>query len=134
MAGSSTAEQTARRSVEAFNSGDLQTLAELYQPDCEWRFMDEWSGSPVYRGHEGLAAIREEWWSAWEEAHVDLEEIVELSGGRLFLIARVAARGRESGVPVELALAQIVTLHDGLIARVDNYLDTERARHEAGLT
>ena len=48
-------------------------------------------------------------------------------------MSRQHGRGASSGAVAELELAQISTLRDGQIVRVDNYLDRKKALEKAGL-
>ena len=49
-------------------------------------------------------------------------------------MSRQHGRGASSGAVAELELAQIATVRDGQIVRVDNYLDRQKALEAAGLS
>lgn len=52
----------------------------------------------------------------------------------MVVISRQHGRGATSGAGADLVLAQIGTVRDGQIVRVENYLDREKALGAAGLS
>jgi ketosteroid isomerase-like protein len=126
----------ARESYDAFNRQDLDALLVLYDPECEWH-MSKYSGWPeksVYRGHAGMTEFFETWHEPWGDFHLEIEEQIDMTGDRSFLIAHGRGHGHASGAEVELPpLAQIVAVRSGRILRVDNYSDVAEARRDAGL-
>jgi ketosteroid isomerase-like protein len=48
-------------------------------------------------------------------------------------MSRQHGRGASSGAVAELELAQIATVRDGRVVRIDNYLDRKKALRAAGL-
>ena len=49
------------------------------------------------------------------------------------MVFRIHARGKASGVPVEMRLAHLVTIRDGKAVRMRAYLDPEEAKRVARL-
>jgi ketosteroid isomerase-like protein len=49
-------------------------------------------------------------------------------------MTRVAGRGRESGVSVDQRFAQVWTLQDGAVTRIESYLNPAEALEAAGLS
>jgi ketosteroid isomerase-like protein len=89
----------------------------------------------AYRGHEEVKRFFEDdWFNAFpfEEWEVELEEVIG-AGERVIAMSRQHGRGASSGAVAELELAQVNTVRDGQIIRVDNYLDREKALEAAGL-
>jgi ketosteroid isomerase-like protein len=117
-----------RSSYAAFNRRDLDTLLELYHPECSWDLsrVTGWPDRGVYRGHEGLRAMFEDWFEAWEEFAAEVSE-VQRAGRRYFIRASFRVRGRESGVPMEFEWAQIGEAREGRISTVVNYSDIDEA-------
>src|SRR3979490_3269748 len=88
-----------RRSFEAAGRHDLDTAIGFYAPDAVWDLSDLGIGT-----FEGLAAIRrfvEEWWGTWSEHTLEVQEVVHVGHGVVFLAAREEGRPRGSDGHVE---------------------------------
>jgi ketosteroid isomerase-like protein len=95
-------------------SGGVMPL-ELVDPEIEVEIV----GGPVggtYRGHSGLNQMLESWWSAFAEPRIDVEEIVD-SGDGVLAKVHYFARGRASGVEVDLRGWQVWRLRRGKVVR-----------------
>jgi ketosteroid isomerase-like protein len=128
-----------RRAYDAFNRGGTEACISegLWSPEVVWDVTP--SGIPglgTYRGREEVKRFFEEdWFSAFpfDEWEVEVEEVID-AGDRIVSMSRQHGRGAGSGVVAELELAQVSTLRDGQIVRIDNYLDRAKALHAAGLS
>jgi ketosteroid isomerase-like protein len=81
----------------------------------------------VYRGREAVKAYWESLHvDVWRELTMEFEEIVE-QGDRVVALVRCHGVGRGSGVPVEMPVAWLATVRDGLVASARLTLDRERA-------
>ena len=67
---------------------------------------------------------------AWK---VEVDDLVDGTDGRVVVIARVLARGKGSGVPVNQRLFSVLTIRSGRVARIDDRTDREQALQAAGL-
>jgi ketosteroid isomerase-like protein len=56
------------------------------------------------------------------------------AGDQIVSMSRQHGRGASSGVVAELEVAQVATLRDGQIVRIENYLDRTKALKAAGLS
>ena len=89
-------------------------------------------GESRFRGREEVgrfAAMQRDTWSEWR---FEVERLLD-AGDKVVVLARVIARGRGSGVPVELSGAQVVTLRDGRMTSVRTYWDRSEALKAVGL-
>jgi ketosteroid isomerase-like protein len=121
----------ARRSVDAFNAGDVDALVELTHPDCVLRGLRYEVDGTQY---EGLSGVREFWADTadvWEEMRMSDPEI-EDADGRFLVTCALVLRGRGSGAVIEHDLAWLVELRDGLLYRGRTTLDVAGARREFG--
>ena len=125
-----------RKVVEAFNSGDPDAVAEFAHPEAQ---LEENTSVPgldrVYVGPEGFrqwyqAAVIE----AWEDFRVDVEELRALDHEQVLVHARLRARGRQSGVEVDMPTFQIFGIKDGMVARRRLYFTEADALEAAGLS
>ena len=88
----------------------------------------------VYRGHEGFR----QWYQtvvveAWEDFRVDVEELRALDHEQVLVHARLRARGRQSGVEVDMPTFQIIGVKDGMVARRRLYFTEAEALEAVGL-
>jgi ketosteroid isomerase-like protein len=127
-----------RRAIEAFNRHGVESLVSgsFYSPEIV--FDPSSAGIPgtgVYHGLDEIGAFFEEdWFGAFpfEEWELDVEELID-HGDQVIAMTRQRGRGASSGVAAELELANIFTLRDGEILRLDLYRDREKALEAAGL-
>jgi ketosteroid isomerase-like protein len=111
-----------RRFFEAANRRDLDAAQSLYAPDAVWE------AASLGTTFEGVAAIRgffEDWLSAYEEYQMEPEEIVDLGGGVVFVVARLT--GRPVGSPGSELMRRrplAFTWVEGLVTRGTAYSDS----------
>jgi ketosteroid isomerase-like protein len=122
-------------SYEAFLSGDLDRWVALYHPECEWDVSryDGWDGTATYRGRDGLRRFHAEWTAAFEDLHVEPEQLIELEGERVLVVARRRARRLPDGEVFEQRFAQIGELDGPWISDVRLYSDAHAAMRDAGV-
>jgi ketosteroid isomerase-like protein len=105
---------------------------------------DDWHTDGVYVNssedpdpgtHRGLDAVAKQiqtWVETYPDLRVDPIEIL-VNGDRVLVWARWSGHGAGSGVPIEMEMAQVVTLDDGKIRRVVEYTDRAKALDAVGL-
>ncbi len=123
-----------RRAWDRWLAGDLDGIFELYSDDIYWdmtHFRD-WP-EPVYRGKDGVRRFLDEWLEVLEDYEAGVDEMMAAPDGRIVILAWQRGRGHTSGLKVEWQWAQINSIEDGLIVRIDNYDDRAAALREAGL-
>ena len=121
--------EVARRYIWAFVN-DLDTFRELTHPEIEWAPVEE-NHTPSH-GIEGAVRIRNGWLEAWDMYRLEVEEI--LDAGDDVLVSGVAvARGKGSGVKVELRLYFHAKVSDGKVVYVYEYQDRAEALKAVGL-
>jgi ketosteroid isomerase-like protein len=87
----------------------------------------------AYRGHEGVREwIEREIWATYETFEVHPDEIRDV-GGRLLAYGHWIARGKESGVELDIRASWVVDVRDGKIVRWQTYTDREEALKDVGL-
>ena len=90
-------------------------------------------GAGVYRGLDEVRDYFATSFSVWEHWEIEPTKILE-AGDRVLLFAIFRGRGAASGVEVEMALTQLLTLRDEKVVRIENYTDREKALEAAGLS
>ena len=116
-----------RRSIDAWNRGDLDTWLAALEGVAAPQFevhpvvapLGD-GGDAVYTGTEGL---REFWSDLREVADIRMEstDIRDL-GDALVVLNRVSATGRNSGVNLGSELAAVLTLEGGRLIRCEHFL------------
>jgi ketosteroid isomerase-like protein len=90
---------------------------------------------PDHGKQVGIAAV-EAHFASWVEAYPDLRVTpveVRANGQCVFAWVRFSGHGATSGMPMDMELAHLLVLEDGLIRRLEEYTDRAEALAEAGL-
>jgi ketosteroid isomerase-like protein len=130
--------ELSRRAFAAFNRGGVDACVSegIWSPEIIWDATP--SGIPGLGTYRGQAEVRrfmeKDWFAAFpfDEWEVVVEDMID-AGDQLVIICRQHGRGASSGAVAELELAQVSTMRDGQIVRIDNYLDRAKALEAAGL-
>ena len=85
-----------------------------------------------YHGIDDLAAAWRDFLSAWDDLHVEAERIVRGEADAYALLFRLRARGKGSGVDIDAAVANVVRLRNGRVARTEMFWDRDAALAAAG--
>ena len=117
-----------KRGYEAFNSGDAQTLSELFADDVRWEGPNT-EGVPMSGTHEGkdavlqaLGAIGE----SFETFGVSPDEMVE-QGDTIVVLSHIEARST-SGNELKLPGVEIWRMSGGKAQRVQTLIDTAEVK------
>jgi ketosteroid isomerase-like protein len=115
--------------VRRANAGDLDAAMDLYAPDAVWDLSE--GGMGVIEGRDEIRAFFEEWLGAYDEYEQEVEEIQDLGNGVAFAV--YLQRGRPAGSSgwVEFRDARVWLWADGLVERVNAFLDIDEARAAA---
>jgi ketosteroid isomerase-like protein len=120
------------RLLDAWHRRDYAEAQSGFSPDVEIELSLEAPMDGTYSGYEGLREVMK-FWGAFGEFGSDIEEI-RSSGDRVFVEAHHHARGKTSGVNVEMTNWQVFTMRDGAIVRYAIYARREQALEAAGLS
>jgi ketosteroid isomerase-like protein len=126
-------------------SDDLSLLEGLLG---EWSKGEFWNAEPYaedvvfvvsgpdgaeYHGIEGLTAAWRDFLSAWDDFRIETERVVRGKGDVYALLMRLQARGKGSGIDTDAQVANVVSMRDGRIARLEMFWDREAALRAAGV-
>ena len=123
-----------RRSIQAFNARDVDTMLQHWADDVTMRLIGGFADvmGAEFKGHEGVRHWVDEWvGNLGVEAEI---QAIHDAGDRVVVIAVAAGAGEASGAPVELRAGQVYTFRDGLISAVDNYYEASAALDAVGLS
>ncbi len=123
-----------RQGWAAWLRGDLPGLFRNFDPEAVWDMshFHDWPES-AYHGIEGVERFLTEWVEVWPDLELEVEDVIAAPDGRVVTLLRQRGSGRDSGIPMEMSMAQIATLRDGKVTRLDNYEDRGEALRAAGL-
>ena len=122
-----------RALADAFSRLDFDAAIQGCAEDIELRPAVEGIGvDAFYQGRDGLMVFWEQISEAWEAVTVELRETIEAPGQRVVAIERWHVRGRDS-LELDFELVDVYTFRDGLIGRIDGFLDRAEALEAVGL-
>ena len=125
-----------RRVIESHERRDFAAVFAAYDPEIEWsigRLQRAPGFEPNYHGHEGVRAFWRVWFGAWETVSFEYEEFID-AGDSVVAILSQRVRGRTSGVELDWSsYAQVWTVKDGKIARVEFFNTRGEALEAVGL-
>jgi ketosteroid isomerase-like protein len=122
----------------AYNRRDLDAITAGFHPEIEYypyrQFVEAGLAEPVYHGPEGYRRYVEATYDVWGPEGVKLEptEVID-AGDRLVLLADMPMRAQGSGVTLTEKYGSVWWLRDGLVGRVDDFLDQAEALRAGGV-
>ena len=123
-----------RNGYAAFNAGDLESFVEHMSKDVELHpVLGDVIGGDVFRGHEGAVRWREVITSTLDGFHVGVEEIIPAGEGVYVAFVHFTGTGTTSGVEVTLDAANVFTMRDGVVLRMDSFQDRDDALRTFGI-
>jgi ketosteroid isomerase-like protein len=122
-----------KRVYSAHRGGEMDAIFSLYDADIEWETLPQAPGDRIYHGHDGIRTFFRAWLGAWSEWDLDVEEVTPVGDARVLTVFRQHGRLRRTGVEVENRTAQIWTIRDGKVIRVQDFPSREEALAAAGL-
>ena len=121
-----------KRGYEAFNQGDMDTVAELYEDDVRWEGPNT-EGLPMSGVNEGkdsvlqaLGRIGED----FEKFEVSPDELVE-QGDTIVVLSHLDGRTK-SGNDVKLPGVEVWRMSGGKAQRVQSLVDTAEIKQALG--
>jgi uncharacterized protein len=122
-----------RKAWAAASRGDITGQLEYLAPDIEIVPFGASIEGMVYRGHEGVRA----WWEReivtnWKVFETRPEEFRRV-GDRILVFGHWVARGRTSGVDLDVPATWVVDVRDGKIVRWQTYTDRAEALEALGV-
>jgi ketosteroid isomerase-like protein len=126
--------EAVRRSLNAWNRGEVDAWMEPCHPEIEWfsAIAGRVEGTEtVYRGPAEMRRFWDEWHSVWD-LRIDLSEIRDL-GDTVLALGRMRTRGAASGVNLESPVGYVFEFDGGLVRTMRAYLDRDEALEAVGL-
>jgi len=126
--------QLHRRSVEAFNTRDVEAFIAFCDPQVELRSTVTVPGGAIYHGLDGVRRWHKDLEDAWgTELRVEPEAYFDL-GEHTVTFHVLHGRGRQSGANVAMPAAHLCKWRDGLIVYFKGYAQRDEALRELGVS
>ena len=123
----------AKRIYDARNRGDVDAVLAECAPDVTWRPHLATLGTRPIRGHDEVRAYMVSLREDWQSFRHQPEEFFD-AGDKVVAFLQTYARGRGSGVDVEVAVAHVLSFEDEKCLGYVSYHDREEALRVAGLS
>jgi ketosteroid isomerase-like protein len=91
-----------------------------------------WPDQQVYLGAEGGTQFNAEWADAWDDWEIEVEEYID-AGERVVVILNQRGRAKATGIPVDMRFAQLWTLRDAQVVRMQMFASVKEALEAVGL-
>jgi ketosteroid isomerase-like protein len=105
---------------------------DLLHPDVRWHTRADLPDTATHRGHDGAATLMAEWFGAFDDLRVDVEELIDV-GDRVVAVLRLHGRARGSAREVEMSETHVLTMRDGKVTEIHEYPTKAEALRVAGL-
>jgi ketosteroid isomerase-like protein len=123
-----------RRSVEAFNTRDVETFIALCDPQIELHSTVTVPGGAVYHGHDGVRRWHRDLEDGWgDELRIEPEAFFDV-GEHTITFHVLHGRGRHSGADVAMPAAHVYRWRDGLCVYFKGYAHREDALRDLGVS
>jgi ketosteroid isomerase-like protein len=116
----------ARRCLEALNSGDLEGLHALVADDIVADVPSGFANADAYRGRDAFRRMLEQWLEPWRDFRAEPLEVIE-EGDAIVASVHQSGTGRESGIEVDMDLAYLIRVRDGLLVQWRLCADVDEA-------
>jgi ketosteroid isomerase-like protein len=110
---------------------ELADVMRYLHPNVEWK--SALIGITT-RGYEGTLDGVDQFLDAAQDYRVNVLEVTDLGDSQVLAVVRLAMKGKASEIDVNATTFSIVTVEDGLIIRLDEYLERAEALEAAGLS
>jgi uncharacterized protein len=112
---------------EEWGRGNWRPRFDVYHPNMEWGWSDEFPGlAGVYEDHEDPNPRLVAWLRGWEHWRAEADEFLEF-GDHVVVLATYHGRGRGSGVEISQEGAHVWELRDGKVVRLEIFANRAKA-------
>jgi ketosteroid isomerase-like protein len=120
-----------------FNALDLRAWEPIFSalaPDVEFNEDPRFPEAGLHRGIGAVRSYLARFTESFDEFSFEVEGFVDLGKDRVLALLRLTTRGIGSGVKVEVEPGWIVAVRNGVVVRVDAFIDRAEALEAAGLS
>jgi ketosteroid isomerase-like protein len=103
--------------LAAIDSGDMEELLRMLDPEIEWRTPPQGTLDPTYRGHEGVQRLFAQLFEAWERIRHEIQELIEV-GDSVVVVTRLHLRSHTGHLQLDETWAYVAEIQGGRFVRV----------------
>jgi ketosteroid isomerase-like protein len=124
-----------RSAYAAYNEGDWEGARDVYHSEVIWDLStyEGWPDTTEICGADAVVDWLRDWASIYSDYYSRIDQTFD-SGDQVVVLARLGGRERNSTEFAEMTWAQVTTVRDGKIIRVQNYSDRGKALEAVGLS
>jgi ketosteroid isomerase-like protein len=119
--------------VDAWNRGDREAIISLWDEQAEFYPLRAQLEGEVYRGHDGLERFITGLTDEWADVRFEIDE-TRAAGDRVVGIGRFQARGRASGVQIDVPLGVLTRVRRGKVVYTRLFSEPAEALETSGLS
>lgn len=119
------------RASYEFSDREQEPDFDLLHPDIRWHTRADLPDTTTYHGHDGAATLMAEWFEAFEDLHVDLEELID-ANDRVVAVLRLHGRVKGSAHEVDMSETHVLTMRDGQVTEIREYATKSEALRTVG--
>jgi ketosteroid isomerase-like protein len=124
--------EVAQRAIEMIYAGNRAAWDDLIDRGVEYTPVRQWPESSTRYGIDALWRFTREVISDWDKYEISVRDVRE-QDDRVLLEATVRGVGKESGIELKGRLFHVLTLRDGRIVKIQDFLAKSDAYRAAGL-
>ena len=110
---------------------EVADAMRYWHPNIEWK--SALIGITAH-GYEDMMRGVDQFLDAAQDYRVNVPEVTDLGDSQVLAVVRLAMKGKASDIAVNATIFPIVTVEDGLIIRIDEYLERAEALEAAGFS
>ena len=122
-----------RRVYDAANQGDYETVETYFHPEIEFHTYAHSPEAGVYRGKQSVREYNENLFAQFESIRFEVEQLVD-AGDQVVIVTTQHAVPRGSGQEMNVHVAEVWTVRDGLLAKRRSFTSRAEALEAAGLS
>jgi hypothetical protein len=127
-----------RSQFEPFLQPDFVTVGDPSQVGLEWEGREAAGpggpSRPTATGIEGFLTFWRDWLSNWESWVVRPAEFIDVDEQRVLVLLDVKARSKSQQIELPLPSANLLTIREGKVARLELFTTQAEGRKAAGLS
>jgi uncharacterized protein len=120
------------RLARAFENEDTDAAMACLDPEVELLPIRAQLDRTSYFGHDGYRQVVTDFAADWEGLRLVQEEL-HGAADRVVAVGRLRAKGKTSGVDLDVPLALLYDIRDGLVTRIQSFSDPDEALRAAAI-
>ncbi len=119
---------TVRKMLDTLNEDGTEAALAYFAEDFHGVVPPELSAEPdSYDGHDGVRRYFDSFHEIVEDLRFDAEELIDAGPDVVLARGLITGHGRESGIPIEMRVPQVIRLREGKVIEISAYDDWDTA-------